>query len=653
MTMFENESGRAGTTVGDQAGFAVSRRGALGALAGLAFTASTARASTPERPNILWLVSEDNNPFIGAYGDSIANTPTIDRLAASGILYRNVFANAPVCAPSRFAILTGIHPESCAPANQMRAVAHLPEEFRTYPELLREAGYFCTNNAKTDYNCDVDPDAIWDVQGNTAHWRQRPDGRPFMAVVNHMVTHESRLFRPTAGRVTPGMVTVPPYLPDTPVMREQFASYYNMMEIMDGQVAETLAQLEGDGLADDTIVFYYSDNGGSLPRSKRYCTDAGMRAALVIYAPRKWQHLLPAPPGSQLEDPVTLLDLAPSVLALAGVAQPPQMQGLPLLGPTAPEVRRLAFGMRNRMDERIDFQRTVTDGRWRYTRNYMPHLPLGQHQAFAWLAPGYQEWETAYLAGTLNSDQARFFEARPFEELYDLAADPHELQNLAGSGGAASVQRMLSGALDEHMLAINDNGFLPEGMEGEGWVASRNQNLYPLRALMQLGEMAARGNPADLPVYLDSLESPVPVVRYWAAMGLRILGHAAAPARDVLVGLLAQEPDNHVRIVACEVLAELGADDLAVQTLMGMATEDVPWAIQLHALNALTHIGEKALPALSLARSAAQSERSEYVRSAGLYLELRLTGEYRPQTPVFDYERLTNPQLPATAGAGA
>lgn len=223
------------------------------------------------RPNILWLVSEDNNPYIGAYGDTLAHTPTIDGLSKKGLLFRNVYSNAPVCAPSRFGILTGVYPESCSPANHMRAEAHLPSELRTYPELMREAGYFCTNNNKTDYNCDVDPGKIWDGDGKEAHWRSRENKtQPFMAVFNYQTTHESRIFKPTSGRVTPEMVTLPAFLPDTPGIRQDFASYYNLMETMDGQLAERLAELEADGLADDTIVFYYSDNGGVLGRSKRY-----------------------------------------------------------------------------------------------------------------------------------------------------------------------------------------------------------------------------------------------------------------------------------------------------------------------------------------------------------------------------------------------
>lgn len=294
--------------------------GTAGAVAALSTTAL--HACTPHErslPNILWLVSEDNNPIIGAYGDPLAQTPAIDRLARDGLLYRHAYANAPVCAPSRFGILTGVYPESCGPAHHMRASAALPEDIRTYPELMREAGYYCTNNPKTDYNCDADPNAIWDESGPDAHWRNRPAGQPFLSVFNFMTTHESRLFQPTAGRLTASDVRPPSYLPDTEVIRDHYASYYNLMDRLDAEIGEKLQELDDAGLTDDTIVFYYSDHGGVLPRSKRYCYDEGLRCALIVRLPPKWAHLTLAPAGTEIASPVTLLDLAPTLLSIAGI----------------------------------------------------------------------------------------------------------------------------------------------------------------------------------------------------------------------------------------------------------------------------------------------------------------------------------------------
>ena len=620
----------------------ISRRAILGSAVGLVSAAGSGAIAKPargERPNILWIVSEDNNPYAGAYGDRLAHTPTIDGLAKKGLLFRHVYSNAPVCAPSRFGILTGIYPESCAPANQMRAVAKLPKEFRTYPELMRGAGYFCTNNAKTDYNCDIDPAAIWDGQGKEAHWRARTDKtQPFMAVFNYETTHESRLFKPTPGRVTADMVSLPPFLPDTPGIRQDFASYYNLMEKMDGQLAQRLAELEADGLADDTIVFHYSDNGGVLGRSKRYCYEEGLRCEMVVYVPPKWRHLMPAAPGSEITTPVSFIDLAPTVLSLGGVAQPPQMRGTPFLGPKA-RPQALAFGMRNRMDERIDFQRTVTDGRWRYIRNYMPHRPWGQHQAFEWLAKGYQEWEQAHIEGRLNPVQDRFFRTKPFEELYDLSTDPHEIRDLARDPGHAATLAKFSRMLDDHMIAINDNGFLPETMAGEGWSPSQNTAVYPLKDVMALARVAASGESGALPALEEALSSTVEVIRYWGAMGLVIQGAAARPLQAVMLSRLATETSPHVRIQLGEALARQGETEASIPALMALCDASQAWQVRLHALNALTFIGDAAKPALPVATMAERDPRV-YIANAAKYLRLKLTGQYAPHVAIFDLDAM-------------
>ncbi|NWK94297.1 sulfatase [Sphingobium lactosutens] len=620
---------------------AITRRTLIGSSAALGLAAKVAAAGggSAKRPNILWLVSEDNNPFIGAYGDKLAHTPTIDRLAKGGTLFRNAYSNAPVCAPSRFAILTGVYPESCAPANHMRAVAHFPKEFRTYPELLRSAGYFCTNNAKTDYNCDVQPAAIWDRQGKDAHWRHAPTGQPFMAVFNHEMTHESRVFGPVVGKVTPADVRVPPYLPDTPGIRQDYATYYNLMEKMDAQIAARLAELEADGLADDTIIFYYSDNGGVLPRSKRYCYDEGHRCALVVHVPPKWRHLAPTAPGDIIDAPVSFIDLAPTVLAIAGVRQPAQMTGRPLLGQRKSVPVRYAFGMRNRMDERYDFTRTVTDGRWRYIRHYMPHRPWGQHQAFEWLAKGYQEWEAAYLAGALNETQARFFRPKPYEELFDLTADPDQVTNRIDESGASAKATELRRALDDHLLAINDNGFIPEGMAGEGYVESKSAGVYPLRQIVAVAGAAAGRDPAQAPLLVRELTNANAIIRYWAATGLLIHGVPLAESRAALESIMRSDPVPQVRIAAAEAVATLWSSADAVGLLGALAGDRQIWQVRLQALNALTYIGEPARAVLPVIETAAATDH-EYLSRAGLYLAAKLKGTYTPAMKMFDIEQM-------------
>ena len=613
---------------------AISRRAALGGMAGgVAAAAVPLPALSTSRqgdlPNILWVVSEDNNPFIGAYGDRLAHTPNIDALARRGVLYRNVYSNAPVCAPSRFGILTGAYPETCAPGHHMRAVATLPPELRTYPEYLRAAGYYCTNNDKTDYNSDADPKRIWDDSSKTAHWRNRPTGKPFMAVFNYFTTHESQLFKQTPGRVTPDQVRIPAYLPDTPAIRSDYASYYNMIEKMDGQIGERLAELAADGLAEDTIVFYYSDNGGVLPRSKRYCYDEGLHNTKTVYVPPKWQHLCPVAPGSDVRTPVSFIDLAPTLLSLAGIRRPPQMQGAAFLGYHTAAPAKYVFGMRNRMDERYDFVRTVTDGRYRYIRNYMPHRIWGMHGDFEWQLKSYQSWDAERLAGRLTPVQDRFFQTKPFEEFYDLSADRDEIENLIDRPAHRARIAAFRSTLDAHLLEIRDNGFIPEGTPAEGYHQSRNDKIYPLRSIMTLAQAAARGDPRKIALLRNALSHTNYVVRYWAATGLLILKNRAAPAREELLKVATADPVDAVRVVAAEALCHIGLAPRGVEILGSLVDSSLPFPPRLQALNALASIGDDARPALPILRKVSD-DKNEYIIRAARCLTAVLDGTYRP-----------------------
>lgn len=609
----------------------------LGSFAGPIAAAPRTGGKDRDRPNILWLVSEDNNPFIGAYGDRLAHTPTIDGLARRGVLYRNVYTTAPVCAPTRFGIITGVYPESAGPAHNMRSVARLPALLAGFPTYLREAGYYCTNNAKTDYNSDLNPDEIWNESSKTAHWKNRPEKAPFFAVFNHETTHESRIFEPLDGRVKPQDVRVPAYLPDTPGIRRDFATYYNRMEQMDAELAVRLAELEAAGLADDTIVFYYSDNGGALPRSKRYCYDEGHRCAMVIHVPDKWRHLSPAGPGSEITAPVTFIDLAPTVLSLAAIPKPEHMQGSAFLGRFTDKPKRFAFGMRNRMDERYDMVRTVTDGRYRYIRNYSPHRIWGQHGSFQWTAKGYQDWEAAHIAGTLTTQQDGFWGTKPFEQFFDLANDPDQVTNLIDDRDQRDRIVEMRRALDQHMLRVNDNGFIPEGSALEGYHESRRKGAYPLRQIMDLAAMAAQGDAGNLPFLIARLADENEVIRYWAAQGALIAGEAAHAHSRSLRERLDKEESPQVRVVLAETLALIGDDPAPVSVLMDLLENHPHPRVRLQAINALTYIGEKARPARDAIRRASESD-DEYLIGAGRYLNFILDGTYTPTSPVFDYE---------------
>ncbi len=437
---------------------------------------AAARAAT--RPNIVWISNEDMSPHLGVYGDSTARTPTLDRFATQAIRYTHAFTTAPVCAPSRAAIITGMYQTSIG-AQHMRTtedrVPELPGPYlavppfyvKAFPEYLRAAGYFTSNRAKTDYQFGV-PFTIWDDLGQTAHWRNRPDRtQPFFSVFNLEITHESRIFPSSPARKGKPLVTnaanirVPPYYPDSPVVREELARMYDNIADMDGQVAEILRQLDEDGLADNTIVFYWSDHGDGVPRAKRSLYDSGLRVPLMIRAP-KGLGAFPAP-GSVSDDLVSMIDLAPTVLALAGVDVPAHMQGRALIGPKAGPAPGYVFGARDRMDIEYDMMRSARDGRFLYIRNFSPELPYAGHIIYRNQSAIMQEWLRMQADGSLAGPAALWMRThRPAEELYDVRKDPHQIENLAELPAHRATLEKMRAAVTDWMTRAGDQGLINE-----------------------------------------------------------------------------------------------------------------------------------------------------------------------------------------------
>jgi len=576
------------------------------------------------KPNILWIVSEDNNPFLGCYGYKLARTPTLDRLAAEGILYENCFSQAPVCAPSRFTLITGMYATSCGPAHHMRAQGKIPSNLRGFPAYLRDAGYYCTNNAKTDYNAPINMKDTWDESSRTAHWRNRPAGKPFFAVFNHEVTHEGQLFpeniaryKPLPSPTDPARIALPPYHPDLPEFRTDWANYFDQMARLDEQVAGLLRQLEEDGLAEDTVVFYYADNGGVLPRSKRFCYDSGLHVPLIIRFPKKLRHLAPANPGRRIDAPVSFVDFAATVLSLAGLDVPKHMQGHAFAGPKNAGPQQYAYCFRNRMDERYDMVRTARDKRYRYMRNYMPHLIYGQHVEYMFQMRSMQAWEKAYREGKLSGPQKFFWEEKPAEELYDLQNDPFEVKNLAGSREHGEILKRMRTALRQHMLDIRDNGFIPEGSPLEGYDMAHDSKAYPLERILEVADRAIQRDGANLSRLSSWLADENECIRYWAALGCVMLREKAAAATEALSARLT-DTSGSVRVAAAEALCHIGRTDAALVTLQDCLLKDKsPW-VRLQAANALQNLGPKARPALRAIKQAS-SDENDYVSRATKY----------------------------------
>jgi arylsulfatase A-like enzyme len=563
-------------------------------LAGFAVLGA-AHAIAADRPNILWLTSEDNSPYLGCYGDAQAQTPHLDKLAAQGLRYRNAFANAPVCSTSRTTLITGMYATSLG-AHHHRSSVAIPAGFKLYPEVLRAAGYYTTNNSKTDYNLPGGAKA-WHESSAKAHYKNRAPGQPFFAVFNHTSSHESQVAPKggkTAFRIAPEKIKLPPYHPDTPDIRRDWANYYDQITVMDGQIGALLAELEAAGLAEDTIVFYYGDHGGALPRGKRNIHDSGTRVPFIVRIPAKWAHLAPARPGAWVEQPVSFVDFPATVFSLCGVTIPANYEGRPFLGDKKAAPREHVFLYRGRMDERYDTVRAVRDRAFRYVRNYAPHRPWGQHYSYPFqVQPSMRSWFAEFEAGRCNELQAAYWKPKPAEEFYRIEGDPYELRNLAADPAHAARREALRRALRAEIVATRDAGFLPEGMAarlaGTKTIHDYVQSAaYPIERIVDLADRATSRDVAFLPELLAALDDAHPAIRYWGAMGCLVLQGRAAPAKARLQALLRDEFAD-VRTVAAEALGFHGEGEAALAVLADVAARGQPYE-SLAALNTLEYV---------------------------------------------------------------
>lgn len=419
-------------------------------------------ADSPNRPNIVWIVAEDLSPTLGCYGDKDAITPNIDRLATQGARFTRCFTHAPVCAPSRSGLVTGMYPTTLG-SHHMRSTLKSPPP--TFMEELRKAGYFVSWPGKTDFNFAV-PKGAFD---STANWTQKGQLKePFFAYINFTVSHESQIrvskaqYEKNTARLTPeqrrdpARVAIPPYYPDLPEVRKDVATYHENATAMDYMVGDVLKWLDDKKLADNTVVCFFGDHGWGMSRGKRWTYDSGIRAPLIVRWPGK------IAPGSVREDLVAFIDLAPTVLQIAGAPIPTRMQGEPIFG-TTPRKRKYVFAARDRMDETFDRIRAVRDTQFKYIRNYYPQLPYAQHILYMDEMPTMMAWRRQATAGKLNAVQSLFFAPnKPAEELYDTAADPHEVKNLASDPTHQDKLKELRAALDAWTKDTNDLGAVPE-----------------------------------------------------------------------------------------------------------------------------------------------------------------------------------------------
>lgn len=561
-------------------------------------------AQAADRPNIVWLVSEDNSKhYLKLFDEMGAPTPNIAKLAENGLLFEHAFSNAPVCSVARTTLQTGCYgPRIGTQFHRRSKLAAMPDGLRMFPAYLGEAGYHTTNNSKKDYNA-VESEDNWAESSKTATWRDRPDkSQPFFHMQSFGVSHESSLHfsaEKMAREKTvtdPASVILAPYHPDTPTFRSTYARYHDRIMDVDKQIGEVVAKLEADGLLEDTFIFYFGDHGGVLPGSKGYVSEAGLHVPLVVRVPENFKHLVDAERGSRVGGFVSFVDFGPTTLNLAGVAVPEQVDGKPFLGAgvkmSEVDTRDEAFGYADRFDEKYEFIRTLRKGKFKYHRNYEGFYPDGLQNNYRYINLAYQEWRELWKAGKLNAVQSGFFESKPVEELYDVEADPHQSKNLAGDAAHAEVLADLRARLTDRVKSMPDLSFYPESVlfdeAMESPVVFGQQHKNEIGDLVDIANWQLLAFDEAKPKLLEGLSSENPNVRRQALTNCLSFGETAKSLADAAKPLLGDQ-QLLVRARTAEFLGSIGAIDPqpVLLDVLAKSESDVETLIVLNAIVSL------------------------------------------------------------------
>lgn len=578
------------------------------AMAGAAAAERPAAAGQPAaawRPNIVWLLSEDNSAcWLRLYDPAGARLPVVERMAENGLVFNRAYSCAPICSVARSTLVSGCSPTRIGTQYHRPVLkAALPEGWKLFPAYLKAAGYYTSNNWKEDYNIAYDRPEVWDESGGKADYRHRRPGQPFFHMQTFLSTHEHCMH----AKLTPAELADPalegvrvfPNLPDTPTFRALTARYRKRVGELEGQLARVVNRLKADGLLDDTFIFYFGDNGGTLPGSKGYPSNDGLHVPLVVYVPKNGRHLVPAPAGSRINGRVSFLDFGPTVLALAGLPVPAHMDGRPFLGKGVSlkklEARDEAFSAEQRFDGHYCFARTLHKGRFHYIRAYEPYYPPGMFTDYRYKQAGLPEWRALFRAGKLaGKPQERFFLPRPAEQLYDVAADRHESRDLAGLPEYRGVLLEMRAALRARAAAAPDTGFIPEcelaaRCPDGRFSAFAEKNAARFRAAAAAADLQLESFPAAKPKLLAALKDPDPWIRHWGAVDCCAFASALPGAAGELRGALRPlegDPSPMVRIRALEfagIAGDADAGERLVKMLAGCG-EPAEAHLILHAL---------------------------------------------------------------------
>ncbi len=597
---------------------------------------ATLQSQAAERPNILWLSAEDISPHLGCYGDPHAITPFLDELASQGTRYTNAFTTAGVCAPNRSGIITGMYQTSLG-TQHMRCQTILPDHIKPFTTYLREAGYYCSNNAKQDYQFKT-PAGSWDASSGKAHWKNRPDpDQPFFSVFNFGGCHESGIANASKyetvtkelsekERQDPNSLsTFPPYYPRTENALEDWKRNYELITALDKWCEAHVQALKDAGLYENTIIFFWSDHGVGLPRAKRWLYDSGTHIPLIIHVPEAFQSHAVARSAEVSERLVSSIDFGPTVLNLAGVTIPTHMQGQPFLGPNQPNPRNYVYGARDRMDERYDIIRMVRNKRFKYIRNYEPLKTFYQYMNTPEKGATMKDLRNLHEQGKLAAAAEYYFsDTKPVEELYDTSVDPHELNNLAENPSYSDELKTLRTAHIEWVQETRDLGLIAEPILIERQTILGNQfdilrktdDKTLVHRISTTARLASEGPTAKAKL-IKALQDPDAAVRYWAATGIANIGTPAQDSADQLQALLKSEPSSVVRTAAARALCRFNRPQLALPVLVRELHEGAQWE-RLHAAIVLDQIDEQATPVIAELHKALKPRQDLY--AAGKYV---------------------------------
>lgn len=531
-----------------------------------------------EKPNFVWIMSEDNSShFLKLFDPTGAPTPNIEALAEQGLVYEHAFSNAAVCSVARTTLITSCYAPRIGTFHHRRSfMVPMPEGVKMFPAYLREAGYYTTNNSKEDYNAKKSDD-VWDDSSRKASWKNRQEGQPFFHVQTFTTTHESSLHFPAKDvhdkptKTDPETVFVPPHHPKTETFKYTYARYHDRIQDVDQQIGQLVDQLKQEGLLETTFIFYFGDHGGVLPRGKGYAYETGLHVPLVIRVPEKFRDHLPEKVGSRIQSFVSFIDFGPTVLNLAGAKIPDGIDGHAFLalGDTQLMESDESFGYADRFDEKYDMVRTLRKGKYRYVRNLQPFNFDGLMNNYRYKMAAYREWRELYDAGKLNEVQAQFFEARPAEMLFDVEADPYETKNLADDPAHAKALAGLRARLNSILTGMPDLGFYPESYLAENAadnpVAFGQQHQSEIAKLLEIANLEVLAFDEARPQLKEALEASDPWQRYWGVIACTSHGKSALSLGKQLEAIATSDPENLVRVRAAEFLAlHAGVNPVAV-----------------------------------------------------------------------------------------